>query len=447
MARPQSYPINWRLAILLVAFCGQRALAVELIGYVPYYRMNSSYTSTVLPAQLVMLDEVRYFGLTAGSNGSVSTLDGASLNSHLHRIETISEAIAAMPAANRPRLSITLGGAGEAASFAGIAANSALRNTFAQNIQSLMVQTGAVSVDIDWEHPVGAAQFGQYSAMLQRIKQEVGMDRRVYATIDPTIYIPLDVFNGPNAIDGISLMTYELAWWANDPADHNRGEHSLPEYAEVSLDAWTLPVSSPNQRPWVFATWGRAAPSEKLGIGLPFFGRVVGTSQNPQGGAAYTYAELVNGGSTTNGNDYAYLGQNVWITGPELAAERVQFAHERGLDNVIIWELAQDLHPSHANSLLRAAYGMKQSLAVLSGDFNDDGSVDAADYVAWRKQGGTPDGYEQWRSNFGESSVNGGGVAARQFVPEPKALLLLIVNYLMGAMMRPFRGLATHGPA
>jgi hypothetical protein len=62
------------------------------------------------------------------------------------------------------------------------------------------------------------------------------------------------------------------------------------------------------------------------------------------------------------------------------------------------------------------------------GDHNGDGSVDAADYVAWRKDpgsfGGEPGGYNSWRQNFGEPSPGGGGDAA---VPEPTSGVLLML--------------------
>jgi hypothetical protein len=44
---------------------------------------------------------------------------------------------------------------------------------------------------------------------------------------------------------------------------------------------------------------------------------------------------------------------------------------------------------------------------VVSGDFNGDGSVDAADYVIWRKNPNgvfTADDYTMWRTNFGRTS-------------------------------------------
>ena len=46
-------------------------------------------------------------------------------------------------------------------------------------------------------------------------------------------------------------------------------------------------------------------------------------------------------------------------------------------------------------------------------DYNGDGTVDAADYVAWRKLptlfGGDPAGYNVWRTDFGASGGGGGG--------------------------------------
>jgi hypothetical protein len=57
--------------------------------------------------------------------------------------------------------------------------------------------------------------------------------------------------------------------------------------------------------------------------------------------------------------------------------------------------------------------------AGLPGDYNSDGSVDAADYVAWRKTGVNGQlGYDTWRANFGKLSPEGGS----NLVPEPYGL-------------------------
>jgi hypothetical protein len=66
-----------------------------------------------------------------------------------------------------------------------------------------------------------------------------------------------------------------------------------------------------------------------------------------------------------------------------------------------------------------------QAISVgLPGDYNNDGTVDAADYVVWRKTDGTPQAYDTWRAHFGETS--GSGSIMNGEVPEPTTLVLLM---------------------
>jgi hypothetical protein len=50
----------------------------------------------------------------------------------------------------------------------------------------------------------------------------------------------------------------------------------------------------------------------------------------------------------------------------------------------------------------------------LAGDFNNDGSVNGADYVVWRKLDNSQTGYDEWETNFGSTIGPGGS----QTVPE-----------------------------
>ncbi|MCI0332864.1 MAG: PEP-CTERM sorting domain-containing protein [Planctomycetes bacterium] len=77
----------------------------------------------------------------------------------------------------------------------------------------------------------------------------------------------------------------------------------------------------------------------------------------------------------------------------------------------------------------------------IPGDYNNDGAVDAADYVVWRKNSGTgatlpndplggtidADQYNQWRANFGRTATGGNGSAASA-VPEPATAALLLLG-------------------
>jgi sugar lactone lactonase YvrE len=71
---------------------------------------------------------------------------------------------------------------------------------------------------------------------------------------------------------------------------------------------------------------------------------------------------------------------------------------------------------------------------ALPGDFNRNGTVDAADYVAWWRTDRTPQGYTMWRANFG--ATIGAGSDAQIPVPEPAAGLLLVTAGIVGRRSR-----------
>jgi uncharacterized protein YjbI with pentapeptide repeats len=71
------------------------------------------------------------------------------------------------------------------------------------------------------------------------------------------------------------------------------------------------------------------------------------------------------------------------------------------------------------------------SPTALPGDFNQDGTVDSADYVVWRNGLGTTytqNDYEVWRAHFGESFAR--GPTTNSAVPEPAAALLALIAML-----------------
>jgi len=65
----------------------------------------------------------------------------------------------------------------------------------------------------------------------------------------------------------------------------------------------------------------------------------------------------------------------------------------------------------------------------LPGDINGDNVVDAADYVLWRKNGGSQASYNDWRANFGALSPGAAAVArsdSHPAVPEPVTTAYLL---------------------
>jgi hypothetical protein len=87
----------------------------------------------------------------------------------------------------------------------------------------------------------------------------------------------------------------------------------------------------------------------------------------------------------------------------------------------------------------------------LGGDYNNNGVVDAADYVLWRNNLGSPtslpnddtagvgeDDYTRWRSHFGQTSGAGASVSGAA-VPEPSTLVLLALAVTFMARLRRLR--------
>jgi hypothetical protein len=76
----------------------------------------------------------------------------------------------------------------------------------------------------------------------------------------------------------------------------------------------------------------------------------------------------------------------------------------------------------------------------LPGDFNNNGVVDAADYVAWRNGAADPTDYATWRANFG-AGASGLGLSAGNSaaVPEPAGLIAVLTAIMACLVNAPQR--------
>jgi hypothetical protein len=85
---------------------------------------------------------------------------------------------------------------------------------------------------------------------------------------------------------------------------------------------------------------------------------------------------------------------------------------------------------------------IESSTVVLAGDYNNNGVVDAADYVQWRNDpaahGGDPEGYNTWRANFGRppGAASGFGGGAHAAVPEPASWILALAAFALFSFNR-----------
>lgn len=110
------------------------------------------------------------------------------------------------------------------------------------------------------------------------------------------------------------------------------------------------------------------------------------------------------------GMHFVFQGNNV----PELVSESDQF--QVVIDNM---RFCRDLDCTPSTTT--------------PGDHNNDGVVDAADYVVWRANNlNGQQGYDDWRTNFGSPGPGlGSGAAA---VPEPASIVLILLSACMSGV-------------
>jgi hypothetical protein len=89
------------------------------------------------------------------------------------------------------------------------------------------------------------------------------------------------------------------------------------------------------------------------------------------------------------------------------------------------------------------------TLPGVNGDYNDNGIVDAADYVIWRKRLGqsvtipndaspgmvNAADYTVWRQNFGKTAGGGAG-GSLAIAPEPGGMALMVIGWAVGCATR-----------
>lgn len=211
-----------------------------------------------------------------------------------------------------------------------------------------------------------------------------------------------------------------------DPVD---GEVQLKNTTTnpITLNAYriTSSMSALNAPGWNPISNGNEHPSQfPLGNGS---GNGWEVAQNPSNEELVEW--YLTGNSTLNPNQSLYLGAAFNPAGMHDVALRYTIAD------------------------LTVTTGSVEYVAVTApgvpGDYDNDGTVNAADYVVYRDRVGMPsdlpndfiggtiddDQYNQWRANFGKTSSGGPAIGAA-LVPEPATLGLLVIAAIAGAIPR-----------
>jgi autotransporter-associated beta strand protein len=114
-----------------------------------------------------------------------------------------------------------------------------------------------------------------------------------------------------------------------------------------------------------------------------------------------------------------------------------------------LWGAVGNLSAEYHSSLLTGTGILQVTAGSVGGDYNEDGTVDAADYTTWRNNLGSGtalpnddspgvdfDDYDRWKRHFGESSGGGSVGAASAAVPEPTTASLLVLATIALSLLR-----------
>jgi PEP-CTERM motif len=229
--------------------------------------------------------------------------------------------------------------------------------------------------------------------------------------------------------------------------------------ASVNVGAHVLLPNTANQIVTIQLTGGESVAGEdfyaQIGDGGTFLG---GSDVKP----AFANVDILTGTIFSASNNGAYgdpngtpTGSNaghplVWIDGTTTASGGVPASgllatltiDTTGLNSgtfpLLVRGVASPL--GSFDTTLRDASGNAIPLSIsdgtlivavpLPGDYNRNGTVDAADYTVWRNDlGGTysQGDYAVWKAHFGETLGGGSGASANLAVPEPATLTLLLL--------------------
>lgn len=265
---------------------------IAIVGYLPSYRVD-----TFRVEQARLLTDVVLFAVEPRTDGS---LDDSRLTPEVWR------ALERPLKGLRVRRLVTVGGWGKSDAFATVTSDPKRRSRLIEELTRMCDRHKLAGIDVDWEHPVGSAEYAAYTSFLRELHGRLAPRQRIVtAAVAPWKIPPADAFAH---IDRVHLMAYDSG-----------GRHSTFDLAFDSVEKLLELGVAP----------------QKICLGIPFYGRPF----EGEFGKATTYADLVRKANPKPADNEV---DGIFYNGPELVARKVRLARRLDLAGVMIWEIGQD---------------------------------------------------------------------------------------------------------
>ncbi|GAA5113466.1 glycosyl hydrolase family 18 protein [Haloechinothrix salitolerans] len=232
-------------------------------------------------------------------------------------------------------------------------------------------------IDIDWEYPNACGKscdtsgYDAYTDLMSALRDRFGSDALVTAAItadasDGGKIDAADYAGAARYVDWYNVMTYDFfgAWAAQGP--------TAPHSPLTAYDG--IPREGFNSDAAITKLTGMGIPSEKLLLGIGFYGRGwTGVTQSEPGGSATgaapgtyeagveDYKVLVERCPTTGtiaGTAYAHCGEEWWsYDTPSTIGGKMSYVRDNGLGGAFFWELSGDTTDGELISAIASGLG------------------------------------------------------------------------------------------
>ncbi len=288
------------------------------------------------------------------------------------------------------KILISIGGWNWSKNFSKVALSEKSRRKFAKSCINTFIRGSKLvpkglfdGIDIDWEYPTGGGKYPgrpedreNFTLLMKTLREELIKTGKNYlltfagAADEEYIFRKIDLKDVSKYVDLITIMTYDFkGWW--DKVTGFQSELYPVNPGDMSVDS-------------AVNSYIRAgAPSSKLLLGIPFYGRswsgvssdnsglfqkAKGVGPGTKEAGILDYSDIVNRFEPKMKKYFHPIAQVPWLYGdgifityddPHPVSLKALYSLEKDLAGVAIWELSCDLHGS--SSLLESIYEVLKS--------------------------------------------------------------------------------------
>jgi len=278
-----------------------------------------------------------------------------------------------------PQLSVllSLGGWSGSRYFSDVAATPSARKRFSLSCLKIVTKYQLDGLDVDWEYPVTGGKPDDhkrksdkenYVLLLQQLRRdmdEYSHGRHLLLTVASTCYhshlIDLSLKQMADVLDWFNLMGYDFNEMQPGVTSHHSGLFAWQTNTKLKADA----VKYANTDAAVQWYLGQGVPTEKIVLGLPFYGQVWSEVPDRCNGlyepfkgrpgeeGTLSYREIRETFLPSYDRYWDDQAKVPWLYNrtskimisyedPESISVKVRYAIEKGLGGIMFWDLGQD---------------------------------------------------------------------------------------------------------